>query len=134
MQRAQERGKTPKARGAGRTVCLAFACWSGALFAFALLSGCNALQRGKDAKEGEPLYGEFHPKSFGNAPPPGKTTSSKSGTPAAIPALPAATSTDSPAAIAINDPLIGSRPLGIEGLGAGQPVAAWQGTKLTSGQ
>jgi hypothetical protein len=134
MQRAQERGKTPRARGTGRTACLALACWSGALFA--LLSGCNTFQRSRDPKEPEPLYGEFHPKSFGNAPPPaGKTTSSKSGNSGVIPALPAATSTESSAAIASGDPLQGSRPLGIEDAGRGQPVAAWQGTKqLTSGQ
>jgi hypothetical protein len=136
MQRAQERGKTPQARGASRTACLALACWSGALFAFALLSGCNTFQRSRDPKQPEPLYGEFHPKTFGNAPPPAsKTTSSKSGNAGAIPALPAATSTGSSAAIASGDPLLGSRPLAIEDPGRAQPVAAWQGTKqLTSGQ
>ena len=127
MQRAQERGKTPQARGA-----LALACWSGALFTFALLSGCKAA----GTQNPDPLVGDMHPKTFGNTPPPaGKTTSSKSGNAGAIPALPVATSTGSSAAIASGDPLLGSRPLGIEDAGREQPVAAWQGTKqLTSGQ
>jgi hypothetical protein len=130
MQRAQERGKTPQVRRA-----LTLACWSGGLFAFALLNGCNTFQRSRDTKEPEPLFGEYHPKSFGSAPPPaGKTTSSRSGGAGAIPALPAATSSGSSAAIVSGDPLIGSHPLGIEDPGRAQPVAAWQGTRqLTSG-
>jgi hypothetical protein len=116
----------PKAR----RVC---AC-AGALCAFALLGGCNMFKGSKDPKEPEPLYGEFHPKGYGSAPA-GKATSSKSSDAGKLPPFPPATSTASTAAIAGGDPLMGSRPLGIDDRGGAQPVAAWQGTKqLTSGQ
>src|SRR5262249_7514280 len=77
---------------------------------------------------------EFHPKGYGNAPA-GKATSSKSSDAGKLPPLPSATSTASIAAIAGNDPLMGSHPLSIEDTGGAQPVAAWKGTRqLTSGQ
>jgi hypothetical protein len=99
------------------------------LFAFTLLGGC----KNAGTQNGDPLVGDMHPKSFGNAPPPAKTSSSKGGSPGEVPALPTATSTGSAAAIVTGDPLTGGHPLNIDGPGGGQPVAAWQGTKLTAG-
>jgi hypothetical protein len=131
MQRARETGKTPQVRAARR----ALVGWSGALCILALLSGCNWMPRNKGPSEGEPLYGEFHKQTFTPAPPPGKTTSSKSGNSGAVPNFPNATSTASIGSIAGEDPMMGSHPLGIPSTGTNKnQTAASQGMKLASAQ
>lgn len=134
MQRARETGKTPQVRGAAGAARRAFVCGFVALLA--LPGGCNLMQRPKAPAEGEPLFGEFHKQTYAPAPPPGKTTSSKSADPGAPPSFSPATSTASIGAIAGGDPMMGSHPLGIPNAVAGQnqQAGAWQGTKLTANQ
>jgi hypothetical protein len=113
-------GKTDKiVPGGRRSATLAW----GALFATVvlapMLSGCSS---GNRLKQGDPLFGEFPPKTNGAAPPkPAKNQ-------AALPPYPEATATSSTAAVAIGDPLSGGRQLSIGDGSAG----GWYGKNTQS--
>lgn len=86
-----------------------------AVFSVVGLTGCNGNGR---LKKDDPLFGDFTPKNGTSPNGAGKTK-------AALPAYPEATATSSTAAMAMGDPLAGSRPLHI---GDGQSAGGWHGT------
>jgi hypothetical protein len=122
MQRVQEKGNRPT--GQGRRWRSALTLSSCACCLLLVLNGCSSTQ--KNTQNGDPLYGESLPKTYGPpAPKAGAATTSKAG---GLPALPTATESTSIAALAQGDPLTGDdrTPLAISAKGPTQPAGVWQ--------